>query len=78
VADHVRQGRQRGFRRGESNRARWRKAIAIRADAAESEAVKAAIEKTVATFGQLDVLVNKPAQPFRKPSRRPRSRRWIA
>jgi len=34
------------------------KAIAIRADAADVEAVKAAIEKTVATFGQLDVLVN--------------------
>jgi 3-oxoacyl-[acyl-carrier protein] reductase len=34
------------------------KAIAIRADAAAAEAVKAAIEKTVATFGGLDVLVN--------------------
>src|ERR1700726_2319764 len=34
------------------------KAIAIRADAADVEAVKAAVEKTVATFGQLDVLVN--------------------
>jgi NAD(P)-dependent dehydrogenase (short-subunit alcohol dehydrogenase family) len=34
------------------------KAIAIQADAADSKAVKAAIEKTVATFGRLDVLVN--------------------
>ena len=34
------------------------KAIAIRADAADVEAVKGAVEKTVATFGQLDVLVN--------------------
>ncbi len=35
-----------------------RKAIAIRADAADAEAVRAAVEKTVATFGPLDVLVN--------------------
>ena len=34
------------------------KAIAIQADVADAEAVKAAIEKTVATFGRLDVLVN--------------------
>ena len=34
------------------------KAIAIRADGADVEAVKAAVEKTVATFGRLDVLVN--------------------
>ena len=34
------------------------KAIAIRADAAKAEAAKAAVEKTVATFGKLDVLVN--------------------
>jgi len=34
------------------------KAIAIQADAADADAVKAAVEKTVATFGQLDVLVN--------------------
>src|ERR1700720_851805 len=34
------------------------KAIAIQADAADVEAVKAAVEKTIATFGQLDVLVN--------------------
>ena len=34
------------------------KALAIQADAADVEAVKTAVEKTVATFGQLDVLVN--------------------
>jgi len=34
------------------------KAVAIQADAADVEAVKAAVEKTVATFGRLDVLVN--------------------
>ena len=34
------------------------KAVAIQADAADTEAVKGAIEKTVATFGGLDVLVN--------------------
>ena len=33
-------------------------AIAIQADAADAAAVKAAIEKTVATFGRLDVFVN--------------------
>ncbi len=34
------------------------KAIAIQADAADVEAVKGAVEKTVATFGRVDVLVN--------------------
>jgi 3-oxoacyl-[acyl-carrier protein] reductase len=34
------------------------KAIAIQADAADVEAVKGAVEKTVANFGRLDVLVN--------------------
>jgi 3-oxoacyl-[acyl-carrier protein] reductase len=34
------------------------KAIAIQADARKAEAVKAAVEKTVATFGGIDVLVN--------------------
>ncbi len=34
------------------------KAIAIQADATDANVVKAAIEKTVATFGRLDVLVN--------------------
>src|SRR5277367_4586001 len=35
-----------------------REAIAIQADAADAAAVNAAIEKTVGTFGRLDVLVN--------------------
>src|SRR5260370_33939070 len=35
-----------------------RKAIAIQADATDADAVGAAVEKTVATFGRLDVLVN--------------------
>jgi 3-oxoacyl-[acyl-carrier protein] reductase len=34
------------------------KAIAIQADAADAKAVAEAVEKTVATFGRLDVLVN--------------------
>jgi 3-oxoacyl-[acyl-carrier protein] reductase len=35
-----------------------RKAIAIQADAADADAVNAAVEKTVATYGRLDILVN--------------------
>src|SRR5258708_40356387 len=35
-----------------------RKSIAIQAAAADADAVKAAVEKTVTTFGQLDILVN--------------------
>jgi 3-oxoacyl-[acyl-carrier protein] reductase len=34
------------------------KAIAIQADAADADAVRSAIERTVTTYGQLDVLVN--------------------
>ena len=34
------------------------KAVAIRADAADIKALNGAVEKTVATFGRLDVLVN--------------------
>lgn len=34
------------------------RALAIQADATDAEALKAAVEKTVATFGKLDVLVN--------------------
>src|SRR5450755_4635906 len=34
------------------------KAIAIQADAADADANRAAVEKTVATFGRLDVFVN--------------------
>jgi 3-oxoacyl-[acyl-carrier protein] reductase len=35
-----------------------RRAIAIQADATDADAVEAAVERTVATFGRLDVLVN--------------------
>src|SRR5271168_4702067 len=34
------------------------KALAIQADAADADAVKAAVQKTVATLGSVDVLVN--------------------
>jgi 3-oxoacyl-[acyl-carrier protein] reductase len=43
------------------------KAIAIQADAADAEAVKAAVEKTVTTFGGLDILVNNAGTAIPKP-----------
>src|SRR5882762_10325250 len=43
------------------------KAIAIQADAADAKAVKAAFEKTVATFGRLDILVNNAGTAIPKP-----------
>jgi 3-oxoacyl-[acyl-carrier protein] reductase len=43
------------------------KAIAILADAADVEAVRAAVEKTVATFGRLDILVNNAGTAIPKP-----------
>jgi 3-oxoacyl-[acyl-carrier protein] reductase len=43
------------------------KALAIQADATNVKAVQAAVEKTVATFGQLDILVNNAGTAIPKP-----------
>jgi 3-oxoacyl-[acyl-carrier protein] reductase len=43
------------------------KAISIQADAVDADAVRAAVEKTVSTFGGLDVLVNNAGTAIPKP-----------
>src|SRR5947207_1218138 len=43
------------------------KALAIQADAADAKAINVAIEKTVATLGKLDVLVNNAGTAIPKP-----------
>src|SRR5258705_7246572 len=47
------------------------RAVAIQADAADVEAVRNAVEKTVATFGRIDVLVNNAGTALPKPFEEP-------
>jgi len=54
------------------------KAIAIQADAANVEAVNDAVEKVVATFGRLDVLVNNAGTAIPKPFEETTMWRWTA
>ena len=51
-------------------------AIAIRADAADTDAVTTAVETAVEKFGGLDILVNNAGTAIPKGSRKPRWRSW--
>jgi len=53
------------------------KAIAILADSTDAGAVTAAVEKTVATFGRLDVLVNNAGTAIPKAFVETTLKRWI-
>ncbi len=44
-----------------------RKALAVKADAADPDAVRKAVEQTVSTFGHIDVLVNNAGTAIPKP-----------
>jgi NADP-dependent 3-hydroxy acid dehydrogenase YdfG len=55
-----------------------RRAIAIQADSTDAAAVEAAVEMTVVTFGQLDVLVNNAGTAVPKRFERPRWKSWTA
>jgi len=64
---YLREGRQGSFRVVKAIERAGQKAIAIQADAIEADAVAAAVEKTVATFGRLDILVNNAGTAIPKP-----------
>ena len=53
-------------------------AIAIQADAADAEAICAAVEKAVAIFGRLDILVNNAGTAIPKRFEEANWRNWIA
>jgi 3-oxoacyl-[acyl-carrier protein] reductase len=56
--DHVREGCKRASSVVKAIEGAGGKAIAIQADAVDAEAIKGAVQKTVAAFGGIDVLVN--------------------
>jgi 3-oxoacyl-[acyl-carrier protein] reductase len=53
------------------------KAVAIKADATDPAAVKAAVDKAVTSLGKLDISSTMPARPFRNHSRKPRWKNLI-
>ena len=50
--------------------------LAIQADSADADAVKAAVDKTAAELGRLDILVNNAGIYLPRNSKRPRRRIW--